>query len=213
MEWIKDYMKEVSVIIIGLCITYYGDSLVDGYYERKDDSEYMEMLKTELNDNIVELRKMMRYYRRDRRLAELLKTGDAGMAEDSLLNQHRYYHYWMLKDNVFSIMKETGTFSRMEKHNVTVIYECYEYMNTALHMGEVYRERRFAELLEHMAGYSDCYNAGEMNAADEMKLIMKDKRFCGYFTRTVPPMAGSAVGICMFTETKITEVIKMLEAD
>lgn len=88
MEWIKDYMKEVSVIIIGLCITYYGDSLVDGYYERKDDSEYMEMLKTELNDNIVELRKMMTYYRRDRRLAELLKTGDAGMAEDSLLNQH-----------------------------------------------------------------------------------------------------------------------------
>lgn len=125
MDWIKDYLKEISVIIIGLCITYWGDSLVDRYYEKKDDREYMELLVTELKDNIRELEKMRRYYERDRALAAILRSmteeKDRGTGErtaggaDSLINQHRYYHYWMLKDNVFSMMKGAGTFRRMEK--------------------------------------------------------------------------------------------------
>lgn len=223
MDWIKDYLKEISVIIIGLCITYCGDSLVDRYYEREDDMEYMEMLAAEMRDNIMELEKMRTYYGRDRRLAAILKEMTEGKngnseeriaeREDSLLNQHRYYHYWMLKDNVFSMMKGAGTFQRMDKQKAAIIYECYEYMNTALHMGEVYREKRFQELLEHMATFGYRYSSPDMTISMQLEWIAEDRRFSEYFVRTVPPMAGSAMGICVFTEKKVEEVIEILKAD
>ena len=223
MDWIKDYLKEISVIIIGLCITYWGDSLVDRYYEKKDDREYMELLVTELKDNIRELEKMRRYYERDRNMAAILKSmtegrgrsSEKGVAQeaDSLLNQHRYYHYWMLKDNVFSMMKGAGTFQRMEKQKAAIIYECYEYMNTALHMGEVYREKRFQELLEHMAVFGYRYSSPDMTIGMQLGWIAEDRRFSEYFVRTVPPMTGSAMGICVFTEKKVEEVIEILKAD
>lgn len=221
IEWIRDYLREISVIILGLCITYIGDSLVDKYYQSKEDEEYMQMLKHELNENITELRKMKLYYDRDIILAGILKTELSGnglseeeiLASDSLINQHRYYQYWKLKDYVFSIMKETGLFGRIEKHKLTMVYECYEYMNTAMDMGRVYRDRRFNELLMHMAVHRDEYKTAATDALAQRMIIESDSVFCDYFVRIVPPMAGSSKIICENAEQKIGELLEKIMAD
>lgn len=216
MEWIKDYMKEVSVIILGLCITYWGDSVVDGIYEAQDDREYKEMLMGEIEANVKEIENMKAYYRSDLELAAGLKrflihgcdTADAEKVKH-LFNQHRMYHYWILKENVFSMIKLSATIQRIDKQLLSSLYDCYDYMDTVMDMGESYRERRFEELLRHMPEYGDRHRSAK-DVFAQWEAVADDSRFSSYIIKVVPQMAGSALAICSYTEQMLKDILVVM---
>lgn len=147
-EWWNNYLTEMSVLIISLGATYYGDSLIESYMETQEDREAMGMIRTELASNLKELKDIDDYYLKEIRFSESF-TSKLKMKKkipaDSLLefsDQHRIYYYWFLKDNAFDMLRESGSMQRIDKALLTKLFECYEQLEVVKDMGVRYREER-----------------------------------------------------------------------
>ena len=206
LVWLKDYLREISVIIIGLCITYYGDSLMNSYTERKEDKEAIKMVQEELASNISELNKMQKYYQADILLSESFKSGISvglnNVKEDSIKkfkNQHRLYHYWTLKGHAFKMVCESSTMQRIDKVLLTKMFECYEYMEVVEKMGESYREKRFNELLQFFNQFPvDGQNNGTV--LEQWKQINANKQFRNYIMVVLPMFSKSSLSVCKIAD-------------
>lgn len=217
LEWIKDYMREISVIILGLCITYYGDSLVDAYKEREEDKEAIKMVRDELLSNIRELNDMQDYYRMDIRLSDSFKASVAAgldnVKEDSIglfKNHHRLYHYWTLKDHAFRMVRESATMQRLDKSLLTGLFECYEYIDVVEKMGESYREKRFNELLLFFNEVS-ADGQGEGSVLEQWRRIDADVRFRNYIMTVMPMLSKSSLAVCGYAEGMVLETKEAIE--
>lgn len=212
VEWLKDYLREISVIIIGLCITYYGDSLMDSYTERQEDKEAIKMVQEELASNISELNDMQEYYKTDIRLSESFKTDIAiglnNVKEDSIKqfkNQHRLYHYWTLKDHAFKMVRESATMQRIDKTLLTKLFECYEYLEVVEKMGESYREKRFNELLQFYNQFPADEQSNE-TTLKQWRQISANEQFRNYIIVVLPMFSKSSLSVCNFAVGKVKDI-------
>lgn len=130
--------------------------------------------------------------------------------EDSIkvfYNQHRLFYYWFLKDNAFSMIRESGTMQRMDKALLTELFECYEQLEVVKDMGLRYREERISELLLLTDALPDGKHAE--TTIGQWKQIAENRKFCRYLLTSLPMMAKSALSVSMNAE-KVVE--KMLDA-
>lgn len=201
--WIKDYLREISIIIISLCITYYGDSIMDAYADKAEDEETMKMLYDELSANITEYGEMKDYYERDILLSETYKRyrqNGCNFASDtikSLKGQHRLFRFWTLKVNAFKIASQSPTMKRTDKALLMKIYESYEYLQVAEDMGTTYRDKRFNAIMELVNANA---NAGEAkDLMQQWQQIGNSEVFEHYVTTVMPALAKSTLSICIFS--------------
>lgn len=217
--FIKEYLRETSVIILGLCITYYGDSLVSDYMDRQEDREAMHMVQEELEYNLRELGNMQSYYRTDIQMSETLRRyldGTLkGCIEDSITtfhNQHRLYHYWTLKDHAFKMVRESATMQRMDKEMLTHLFECYEYLDVVENMGATYREKRFEELLSFIS-----LNLKEAPFATttvgQWEQIRQDEKFVHYLTSLLPMLAKSTLSVSLYASELVTGTLSTVKEE
>ena len=137
MEWNKDYARETSVIILGLCITYYCDSLVDDYKERQEDIESMRMIYQELSEGGGQLKTIQKYYQYEGEMATLIqnnyKSDFEYIQEDSVslyYNQIRMFHIWSYEGYAFNIMRESTSMQRIDRSMLLKLFNCYDYIET-----------------------------------------------------------------------------------
>lgn len=43
-QWWTDYMTEMSILLISLAATFYGENLIESYHENQDDLQTMELV-------------------------------------------------------------------------------------------------------------------------------------------------------------------------
>lgn len=210
-EWWNDYLTEMSVLVISLGATYYGDSLVNGYMEKQEDMEAMKMIRSELVDNLKELKEMEVYYLQEIRLSETLGSVlfyGKRIEEDSLdtyCNLHRFYYYISLKTSAFDMVRESGTIQRIDKEILTHLFGCYERLAVVQDMSERYREERITRLLAFTARLSGGKHAA--TTAGQWKQIKRDRMFRQYLLTSLPLMAKSALVINNATQQLVREMI------
>lgn len=198
-EWWNNYLTEMSVLIISLGATYYGDSLIESYMETQEDREAMGMIRTELASNLKELKDIDDYYLKEIRFSESF-TSKLKMKKkipaDSLLefsDQHRIYYYWFLKDNAFDMLRESGSMQRIDKALLTKLFECYEQLEVVKDMGVRYREERINQLAAFTNELPEVVNFETVE--EQWKQIGLHKKFRQYLMVTLPLMAKSTVAI------------------
>lgn len=198
-EWWNDYLTEISVIIISLAATYYGDSLVESYMEKLEDKEAIGMVRHELTANLAELREIEAFYRKEIAFSDelkkalLIKTRPEEDSIRSYYNQHRLYYYWFLKDNAFSMLRESGSLSRLDKPLLMQLFECYEQIEVVKDMEKRYREEKFAHLTHYIDGLGIEPNAESTRGQWEQ--IDRHPAFRQYLFTLLPMLAKSSLGI------------------
>lgn len=154
-SWMKDYLVEISIVVISIAITFYGDSLIDDYNNKQDDIEMMDMVRLELEDNKEELTKIMVYYQKDLQMSTAFKSYAAGQGTteaDSLqkyYNQHRSYGFWFLKNNAFDILRVSGTVQRIDKPLLMSLLEIYEQIDVVRNLDERYMGQKRDHILNY----------------------------------------------------------------
>lgn len=214
-EWWNDYLTEISVIIISLAATYYGDSLVESYMEKQEDEEAIGMVRHELTANLTELRQIEAFYRKEIAFSDALKQAllrKALPAEDSIrtyYNQHRLYYYWFLKDNAFSMLRESGSMARLDKPLLMQLFECYEQIEVVKDMEKRYREEKFAHLMHYIDGLGIEPNAE--TASGQWQQIDRNPAFRQYLFTLLPMLAKSSLGINLSAQELIEKMISTID--
>lgn len=198
-EWWNNYLTEMSVLVISLAATYYGDSLIESYMEKQEDRKATLMIRHELVSNLKELGEIEAYYLAEIKFSETLSDKvirNKSISPDTIrlyYNQHRLYYYWFLKNNAFDMVRESGAMQRIDKSLLTKFFECYEQLEVVRDMNVRYREERISRLAEYTTDLPEGIHAKTVE--EQWKQISSHKKFRQYLTITVPLMAKSTIAI------------------
>lgn len=198
-EWWINYLTEMSVVVISLGATYYGDSLIENYMEKQEDRKAILMIRYELVSNLKELEDIDRYYQEEIKFSEALTDKlmrKKRISTDSIQNfqnQHRLYYYWFLKNNAFDMVRESGAIQRVDKTLLMKLFECYEQLEVVKDMGVRYREERIKRLAEFTTDLPEGLHA--VTVTEQWKQIDRHKIFRQYLMITIPLMAKSTLAI------------------
>lgn len=213
--WWNNYLTEISVLIISIGATYYGDSLIQSHLEKQEDKEAMAMVRNELISNLKELADIETYYLKEIKFSNALVCDlirNQTVPEDSVqefYNQHRLYYYWFLKNNAFDMVRESGTMQRIDKTLLTKLFECYQQLEVVKDMGVRYREERFSWLSEFTINLPDGTHATTVRG--QWKQINQNKKFRQYLTVSLPLMAKSALAIEMNATALVQETLQQID--
>lgn len=193
--FLKEYLRETSVIILGLCITYYGDSIVDGYHEKQEDNEAIRMVCQELEDCIGQLKLLNQYYKQEGDMSLLInenyRNDFRNLREDSVrqyYNQIRLFHMWSYEGYAFNILRESSTMQRIDKELLLKILSCYDYIEILEKINNEYKDLRLAELLT----YRSKVQIIDETTLGQWRQCRNDKKFFDYITLTVPLLSKIA---------------------
>lgn len=193
--WIKEYLVEISVVVISIALTFYGDSLIEKYNNKQEDREMMELVTMELEANKKELTKLMSFYQKDFEMGNdffhFLKGSDT-LSKDSLekhLDQHRLFYYWFFKNNAFDILRSSGTMQRTEKALLMSLLESYEQLSVVKSLDERYMHQKSNHILNFRYNLPDG-KYGE-TTVEQWEQIKADAEFKQFLSNTMPLLSVS----------------------
>lgn len=175
VEWWQDYMTELSVVILSIAITFYGEAKIEEYNERQEDREVMLMMMNELQENADELESLQKRCTKDVHfssvLQEYLEQGHVPSPDTlQMFNRYQYlYPQWIFKRNAFDVMKSSGVMQRMDdKELLVLIFDCYDQIEIVKEMGDRYKNERFRMIMEYSSAITDTH---EENILKQWKQI------------------------------------------
>ena len=74
-----DYLRELSVVILGVAVTFAGSAMITNHTVRKNIKENMRLIKIELEKNVMKLHEAMDYIAAD---VHIGREHSAGYAAD-----------------------------------------------------------------------------------------------------------------------------------
>lgn len=162
VEWWQDYMTELSVVVLSIAITFYGEARIEQYNEQQEDREVMKMIMNELQENKDELENLQKRCTKDVLFSSLLQRymehGDIPAPDTlQLFNRYHYlYPQWIFKRNAFDVMKNSGVMQRMDdKELLMLIFDCYDQIEIVKEMGNQYKNERFRMIMEYSSAITD----------------------------------------------------------
>lgn len=217
-DWWSSYLTELSILVISLAATFYGENLIQGYMETKEDRNTMEMVVNELEYNIELLSTMQEQCTMDVEFATALKRSllrHETLPEDTLVKYnkyHRVYYYFSLKRSTFDLMKISGAMQRMENRVLIVqLFDCYEWLNIMQDLADRFREERTAKLYDFTAQLQGGEHA-ETTQGQWMQ-IECDQSFKRYLLYVLPLNAKSVNAQSKLALEVITETIRMVKQE
>ncbi len=215
-DWWKDYMTEMSILVISLAATFYGENLIQGFQEAQDDNQIMTVVVNELESNIDEVSNMLEYYRSHKTFAQALKQNlihHETIVADTMQryeNFHRLLYFWTLKKNALDMMKESGTMQRMENRDLLEqVIDTYEWIAIVKGLDAQFRDDK----KEHIASFISRIETGEpaVKVVEQWRQIDKDqdfKRFLIYSASLQATAIASQLEDCRDSMQKTIELIK-----
>ena len=217
-DWWTDYMTEMSILVISLAATFYGENLIESYNEAQEDKTTMELVVQELNYDMEELAEMKKQYESEVNFSKALNSvlvQKVVLPQDSLdtyKNFHRISYFWALKLSAFDFVKVSGTMQRVEdKELVVQLFECYELMNIIKELNKRFIEERRANLSTFTEHLTD---SGHGNTVQEQwEQINRDASYKHYLLYTLGPAAKNVNIQITGVMENISETIQKIKAD
>lgn len=217
-DWWSNYLTELSILIISLAATFYGENLIQEYLETKEDRNTMEMVVNELEYNIEVLSGIQEQCAMDMEFAIALKHSlvrHETLPEDTLTKYneyHRVYYYCSLKRNTFDLMKISGAMQRMGNRGLLVqLFDCYEWLNIMQDLADRFREERTARLFDFTAQLKGGEHAETTQG--QWAQIEHDQSFKRYMLYVLPLTAKSVNAQSKSALEVVTKTIRMVKQE
>lgn len=148
-KWrIGEYFRELSIIIIGIAITFWGNDLINGFNTKKALRQELAAVESELKENIKEIDEIIIFYNDLSKYQHLLINNRAeGTINIDSLRKYEYtlkdittFNY---KKDAFDMLKYSGRLKEIKDQNqILSIMECYRLMEQAKESHETYMNNK-----------------------------------------------------------------------
>jgi hypothetical protein len=163
MSKIVKYLREVSVVVIGVAITLSATLWISQKSEKKDLNLYLNAVKMELEENIDKLNKVFEYAQLEINYTNYLLSNDR-----KLLNVDTLFYYaqaccynneiFSFKTYAFEMFKTSGIMRLVDdKELLLTLWRVYDALLMQMKILDVYSELKMEELKKEML-LIDAYN-------------------------------------------------------
>jgi hypothetical protein len=114
MKKIGKYLREISVVVIGVAVTLSASYWITNRNEKKDMALYLNAIKLELEENAKDIESLIELLQPDLRYTAYLQSHDKKSLDKDTLNSYFFYCYNVspvvtFKTNAFEMFKSSGT--------------------------------------------------------------------------------------------------------
>lgn len=146
------YLRELSIVILGVAVTLMATGWINKRIERKDIKLYLSAIKLELENNLLQVESKVRYFER---LKEFWEEAEAAGEEDILTDETgkelgmilitTYY------TSAFEMFKSSGVMRLVkDKKLLNSIWQSYGYLEFSQVSMNAYMDRKTDEIYLHM---------------------------------------------------------------
>ena len=144
------YLRELSVVVVGIVITLGANGLINKVQEKKDVREYLDAIRMELEENLSKMGEYREFYRRNGELSDLIATyGIDAVPQDSLARYDDIFNNIIsiaFKTNAFEMMKDSGAMRLIkDKEFLQSIWASYSLLERFEHNSNSYMDRKLNE--------------------------------------------------------------------
>ena len=150
------YLRELSVVVIGVAVTFTGTAIINHLQERNKLRRHMEAIKIEIRDNLALFREGEEYYRGLARLTRYLNSDrPENLSPDSVFRldyngeTHLIGRFFGMpcKTSAFEMLKSSGSLNLIgEQKLFRSILDSYVSMDRAKTENDRYMSRKIDEL-------------------------------------------------------------------
>ncbi len=145
------YFRELSVVVVGIIITFGLSNWIGNRNEKKDVQRYLEAVKVELEDNLVIVKRQFEFYDQTGKLARyLLSDEPEKLRADSLAKYEKirgYIDYMTYKTSSFEMLKSSGAMRLVKnKELLKSMIDCYRLMEYTKNAADKYTDTKWNEL-------------------------------------------------------------------
>jgi len=150
------YLRELSVVVIGVAITFIGSNWISGCQERNKLDRHLQAVKIELEDNLAEVRRAEEYYQRLARLTRYLESDAPENLDPNRVDSLNFYgnnavigEFFTVpyKTSAFEMLKSSGLLSRIADENVSrSILDAYTSLDVTKLESDRYMEQKMTEI-------------------------------------------------------------------
>ncbi len=136
------YLRELSIVVVGIAITFGVSNWISSRNQQKDLQRYLEMVKMELQDNLVITQQQFEFYDQTGKLAKYLYfTGKQDNLQADSLDKYvdimRDLKYMTYKTSAFEMLKSSGAMRLIkDKELLKSIWDCYSQLEYAKTVGD-----------------------------------------------------------------------------
>ena len=151
LKKVVKYVRELSIVVIGIAITFTGNDWIGDRNEKKAMQGYLDVVKLELEENLKMLNEKVTFYNHTAEFAQyLISDKPENLSQDSL-NQYRYIigriSTISIKTSSFEMLKISGTMRLIkDKDFLKSVIDSYSQMEEIKHANDIYMNRKFDEL-------------------------------------------------------------------
>ena len=147
MKDIIKYLRELSIIVVGIAITVLSGLWINQKNNEKDIELYFENIKMELQENLNDLNGLKYYYEKSANYSDyLMKNNMQNLHPDTLseYNDLTMMHvFFTYKSSAFKMFETSGTMRLVkDKSKITSIWNCYDAFEFLKIINDFYIERK-----------------------------------------------------------------------
>ncbi len=147
LKKISKYIRELSIVVVGIAITFTISNWISGQKEKKDLSLYLSAVKIELEDNLESIQKYALFYGQVKQLAHYLSSvapetiqTDTIQGYVDIMGQLSFLTY---KTSAFEMFKASGTMRFVEdKSLMQTIWNSYDALERIKLAHEFYMQQK-----------------------------------------------------------------------
>jgi len=197
------YLREISVIVIGVAITLFANNWISIKNEKRDVALYLNALKMELEENINDIDSVVEYSQREVRYADYLKSHDKKSLNTDTIKSYVNVFYtaqsFTFKTNAFDMFKTSGIMRLVDdKELLLSIWDTY----TSIDVLKQFLDRVYQEKYDNMKK--------ETSLAEQRESKMSDIPMRNFYTTTDIPTKMLQVSEEILKQSK--ELVLKLES-
>ncbi len=153
MKRIAKYLREVSIVVIGVAITFTISNWISSRNEEKDLQRYLDAIKLELENNLETMQQDIDFYTEEsnfsRYLSSIRINGDALQA-DSVVKYNAILGSVVgatYKTNAHEMLKTSGAMRLIKNETLLMsILDCYSLLDEAINTRDIYIQKKLDEI-------------------------------------------------------------------
>lgn len=147
-KWkVGKYFRELSTIIIGIAITFWGNNYINGINTKKALKQELKAIESELRENEKEIDEILSFYNDLSRYSDLLLKGNTQKVHNDSLKKYQYtlttINSFNFKKDAFDMIKYSGSLKEInDVTSILNIMECYRLMEQAKEGHDIYMNQK-----------------------------------------------------------------------
>ena len=112
--WFSRYFRELSVVVIGVAITFVGSNWIANRQEQQKLKQHLQAVKIELTDNLEVIRQAEDYYKKLALLTQYLESDAPENLDQERIDELNNFKEFVVLGNFFTLAAKTSAFEMLK---------------------------------------------------------------------------------------------------